>query len=314
MVVSVHSAQPAASVISITQLVEVVTANPYDHASRGMLADTVFYREAEYHPVGSPARSKFLLHWLTHGFPTPTLRAAYMQHLRALLHRRPRQARPGHVVLGLGTGRSGSTSLSHIMAGIPDSCATHENPPMIYWRPDPEQVAFHLERLALLRTHYAVVFDAAHWWLHAVDAVRARFPDARFIGLRRKLMSCVNSFVQIKGIGPGTCNHWLPPDSPLTAQTSWDPTYPSYNFLSPTEGQTEAGKRRLIETYLRDYNAQMQTLAAECPPGWLLLSTETLHHRGTQQRIFDHVGVSGEFTAARLNVGTVDDGDIGYKF
>ena len=49
MVVSVHSAQPAASVMSITQLVEVMTANPRRLNTESLVRDAVqMVREFRY--------------------------------------------------------------------------------------------------------------------------------------------------------------------------------------------------------------------------------------------------------------------------
>ena len=88
-------------------------------------------------------------------------------------------SQPGNVILGLGTGRCGSTTLSAAFGGVPDICATHENPPHIFWEPIEEQVRFHLDRLRMLADYFPLVFDAAHWWLNVVSSCFDRIPHVQ---------------------------------------------------------------------------------------------------------------------------------------
>jgi len=97
---------------------------------------------------------------------------------------------PGQIVLGLGSGRCGSTSLSALLGAIEGSCATHENPPLIYWRPEKAQLDFHMRRFKLLSEFFPLVFDASHWWLRAIDRFFTDFPNGKAIGLHRYSQTC----------------------------------------------------------------------------------------------------------------------------
>jgi len=136
---------------------------PHDRALREQIGETIYRsREAEF-PRGSVERSRFLLSLTVVSFPGSLLANAYFENLAIVLANRPRRANPGQVVLGTGSGRCGSSTLSAAFAQIEDCCATHENPPHIYWPPLNEQVRFHLARFHALAERFAIVFDAAHW-------------------------------------------------------------------------------------------------------------------------------------------------------
>lgn len=288
--------------------------NMYDPVARAGLADRALDMLGHQFPEGTVQRARFLLEWIETGHPSHRMQTAYMDNLRQVLRDRPARDEPGKLVIGLGTGRSGSTTLSHILNSCGESCGTHENPPMLYWKPRPEQIAFHLQRFALLRRHFALVSDVAHWWINTVDVLVRGFPDIRFIGLIRDRDACVESFLTIKGVGPGSLNHWLPRDAPGYRPVAWDLAYPSYPSARPERDQEPEGKRRLIGRYVDEYNARLERLAAADPARWLLLRTETLDAPETRLRIYAHVGGKGHFAPVRLNAGTIADGTKAYRF
>lgn len=292
----------------------LLPAEMCDPAARRRYTDQALDGLGNRYPIGTLARSRFLLAIIQTGHPTPRTQAAYLENLHVLLRHHPPRDQPGRLVIGLGTGRSGSTTLSHILVSCGDVCATHENPPMLYWAPQPEQIAFHLARFALLRRHLALVADIAHWWINATEELVAAFPDVRFIGTWRERSACVDSFLRIKGVGPGSLNHWLLPGCDDVAATNWDLSYPSYPVADPAFCQQAEGKRQLIARYVDDYNAHMLRLAAADPRRWLLLRTESLNAPETRQRIFAHAGAAGSFAPVRLNAGTTADGESAYHF
>lgn len=292
-------------------LTDAEVSNP---AARRRFTDRALDARGHEFPVGTVARSQFLLAIIQNGHPTPRTQAAYLENLHVLLRHHPSREQPGRLVIGMGTGRSGSTTLSHILVSCGDACATHENPPMLYWTPEPDQIAFHLARFALLRRHVALVADTAHWWINATDILAETFPDLRFIGTWRDRDACVASFLRIKGEGPGSINHWLLPGCAGVAATNWDLAYPSYPVADPGYSQLATGKRQLIARYVDDYNARLLRLAAADPRRWLLLRTETLNQPESRQRIFAHVGATGSFSAVRLNANTTADGETAYRF
>jgi hypothetical protein len=109
--------------------------DPYDRSARENLAELLYRIFYQGYELGSTDHSRQILMGISTSFPTPTMSAAYFQNLERLLERGRRKLFPGQIIIGLGAGRCGSTTLSHMLASFDGSCATHENPPLIYCKP-----------------------------------------------------------------------------------------------------------------------------------------------------------------------------------
>jgi len=288
--------------------------NPYDRSAREALAETLFDTLDNEQPLGTVGRGRLLLKIIEQGHPTQKLAAAYFQNLQLLLKDRTRRSVPGRVLLGLGTGRSGSTSLTALFATVDDSCCTHENPPLIYWVPEKEQVQFHMKRFALLADYFSFVSDVSHWWLNALDSFFENFPDSKVVGVYRDIDTCTKSFMRIKRYGRQSWNHWVPFGTGVWSSHSWDPTYPTY----PIAGRPlnpDRTKYELIARYVRAYNERLARLASERPNQVLLIKTEQLSEPHTQMELFNFAGVRGRIAEFKLNVRSVSDGIATvYKF
>jgi hypothetical protein len=288
--------------------------DPYDWDARKRFGDLYFDLQQPAYPQGTVERSRFILLVIGNGFPTDKLRAAYFDNLRQVLGARTKRPQPGAVAIGLGTGRCGSTTLSAAFESLPDSCSTHENPPPISWeKPLEEQLRFHFDRFSMLREYYAVVFDASHWWLNSLERVFAEFPNAKAIGLYRQTQACVRSYMSIKGRGPGSTNHWVPPANGIWNTSPGDPSYPTYPVPSNAAGEPDAAKAAVIERYVIEYNQALQALAARLPERLLLLRTEDLNAAETAARLTDLLGMPIVIPQA-LNVGgTADSNRLNQK-
>jgi hypothetical protein len=289
------------------------SADPYDRTAREEVARVLFAIERDRFPPGSP-RGRLLLLIMSEAFPIASVRAAYLSNLRELMAARPSRAEAGQVVLGLGSGRCGSTTLTALLATVEASCSTHENPPHIDWTPIEEQVDFHFERMGILSRSYSLVFDAAHWWLGALDAFFARFPAGRVLGLFRDPDACAESFLSINGRRAGSVNHWVPPGSGIWPPNAWDPLYPTYPLPAGAAADPEGTKRALIRRYVAEYNDALTDQATRHPRRVLLVRTEDLSRPETQEAIFAFLGVVGRPFDRVLNAATVADGRQAYWF
>ena len=284
--------------------------SPYNRAWRERLADLLYRLLVPGTPPGSLARVRAILDAISQSFPTEPLRAEYLANLEQYLRAtRPRRAQPGLIVLCASTGRSGSTTLAAAVAGLNDSCATHENPPAIDWEPAEEQVRFHFDRLRLLADYYTIVFDAAHWWLNVLERFLGEFAGGRVIALVRDTDSCVRSFLQIKGRGVGTINHWAPPGNGVWASTLGDPTFPKYSIEEQTPTDPDHVKAAMIERYVRQYNATLDALVQAHPNRTLRVPTEQLNQPETAQRLSQLFGKPIVMPTVHLNHGTTADSE-----
>jgi hypothetical protein len=282
--------------------------NPYDHEIRKDLAERLFRPHRNDPPLGTAERGRLILDSIQETFPIETLSHAYFENLDDLLKAKPVRRTPGNIVIGIGSGRSGSTSLAEMLSTIEGSCCTHENPPLMCWTPHPEEVRFHLKRLQRLAGYFPVVVDVAHWWLNAVPEVLAQLPSSRVIGVTRDVESCARSFLNIKGTGVGSCNHWVPYGNGIWSAERWDPTYPTYALPDQAYHDPDAAKYQLMMRYVREYNASVRALALRWPAKFMVLKTEDLSDPTAQRDLFDFVGASGAIKNLRLNIGTTKDG------
>jgi hypothetical protein len=282
--------------------------DPHDDAIRKDLAEQLFRAHRDEFALGTLERGRLILDIIQVGFPTEALSSAYFENLDHLLRTRPVRRAPGKIVIGIGSGRNGSTSLAEMLSTIEMSCCTHENPPLMCWTPHPEEIRFHFARLQRLAGYFPVVVDVAHWWLNAIPELFARFPDALVIGVTRNAESCARSFFQIKGAGIGSCNHWVPFGNGIWSAERWDPTYPTYPVPDRAWDDPDAAKFQLMLRYVREYNAAFQAFAQRWPARFMALETEHLSKATAQRALYDFVGANGAIKTVRLNVGTTKDG------
>ena len=241
--------------------------------------------------------------------PTEALAAAYFANLQTVLADKPRLETPGRVVIGLGPGRCGSTSLSTMLGTVANSCCTHETPPPIAWTPRSQQVEFHLRRFEMLAGHYSLVSDVSHWWLNCLEQVFDRFPEAKAIGLIRYPDDCARSFMPVQGGGRGSFNPWATPRNGIWKAGHWDATYPSYALPDYASREPDRAKLALITRYVTEYNAELEALASRAPGRIELVRTEELSHADVQAKIFQLAGALGQTSTWRLNAeSTVADG------
>ena len=129
------------------------------------------------------------------------------------------------LVLGIGTGRSGSTSLTHLFGSQAATYCSHEFPPLIPWNTDGDQFQyqFHLERFNRLFQKWDFVCDVSHWWLPRIEAILASGYDLKVVAVKRDRDATVDSFLRIKGGGgPGSINHWVEHDGKFWRENFWD--------------------------------------------------------------------------------------------
>jgi len=287
-----------------------ISFDPSDRTVREHLADQSFDVHGKEEPFGTASRGQLVLRIIEEGFPKPNLAAEYFRNLEYLLRTRTKREGCGQVVLGLGTGRCGSTSLTALLASVEESCCTHENPPLIFWTPQQEQVQFHMKRLAILADYFSLVCDVSHWWLNVLDSFFTNFPAGKIIGLIRDVDECVESFMTTRGHGWESWNHWVPYGNGIWIAHLWDPTYPTYSVPSYSWRNPDRAKYELIARYVREYNARLEALAEQNPVRVMLVRTEELSEPASQRKIFNFVNVNGRVATIKLNVRSVIDAQL----
>ncbi len=287
-----------------------INYDPNDKRSCERVAGELFREQDFPDGHGSAERGRNLLRIIGDSYPTAPLTNAYFANLSAQLEGKPILSEPGRLLIGLGAGRCGSTTLASLLADIPGTCSTHENPPLIFWRPEPEQVEFHMRRINILVKYFPLVSDCSHWWLNVAEDILNLFPNSCFIGLVRDASACADSFMSVKNFGLGSYNHWVPFGNEVWIPAHWDPTYPTYDAPSDSRRNPDRAKRDLIVRYIHEYNSKLTELSVAFPERFLVLRTEELSLPSSQRLLYNFIGRRGSSasTTLRLNVHTISDG------
>lgn len=282
--------------------------DPYDKQAREYNAGILLDEMSKESDRGAIRTCQRILAIMEISYPTKTLVAEYFNNLAIVLSGMRRLESPGQLVIGLGPGRCGSTSLAAMLGTVPNSFCTHETPPPIFWEPQSEQVDFHITRFRMLTNYYSLVADVSHWWLNSIERVFDQFPKAKVIGLIRDHDECAMSFMRIQGFGKGSYNPWAMPGDSFWRSGHWDPSYPSYSPPRSANKTPDLAKLELITRYVKEYNARLERLARDDPEEVKLVRTEELGKDAVQEQIFQIAKSHGQTLAWKLNVKGIADG------
>ena len=104
----------------------VYAAHPYDLALGEYLSNLMFQNRGHEFCEGTVERGRFLMQVFMGSYPSSRVIEAYFRTLKIVLLARAQPAVQGQVVVGLGAGRCGSTTLAAVLHSIDGSISTHE--------------------------------------------------------------------------------------------------------------------------------------------------------------------------------------------
>ncbi len=184
-------------------------------------------------------------------------------------------------VFGLGTGRSGTVSLSRLLKAQASSSVTHEVRPLLPWKYDQGLIDERLDYLAQRPTR--MVGDVAYYYLPYVRYIAERLPEARFVCMRRNREMVIDSQMR----KTQNYNLWADHDgSRWDLNEIWDPTMPSYEAME---------KEDAIARYWDEYNEETLQLSEELGDRFRIFDLEqTFHDAEAVGVLLDHVGIARE--------------------
>ena len=191
---------------------------------------------------------------------------------------------PARLMIGLGTGRCGTHSLAALVSLQPGAIGTHERRgAAVAWVGGEREVDAVLDELAAdLAAGATLVGEIGLYYLPYVARIRARFPAARFVVLKRDRARTVESFMEKTA---DKSNHWAPTRR-FARHARWDHCFPTYDAALP--------KREAIGRYWDEYYAATDALERAEPQAFLTVRTEELGAIATQRRILGFLGVPAE--------------------
>lgn len=186
---------------------------------------------------------------------------------------------PALKIFVIGTGRSGTHWLGHALERHPDIHAEIEAPPVFGWtvemarRPERERDLFP-RLIAHYRAYHALVAprhlaDKSHPNIWLAEKIAGAIPEARFIGVRRKLFATVASMLRHPGV-----RHWV---------EVWDEDPRPDRFLGVTDELLSAYRRMSVPARCAvrvvAHSRELERLAAPLGPALHVIDYETLQQR-----------------------------------
>lgn len=188
----------------------------------------------------------------------------------------------GNFILGVGTGRCGSNTLTELLK-INGISAIHEGHPKPEWDGSSDIDPYSLGPCRV-----------AHWWLNYIPKIfGAR--ETRVICLKRDKQTTVESYCAIKGIDlepAHQLNHFRPSG---TALVDVDRTYPTY--YKAADGCATSDEITLKDGFDKFWDEYYSTIDNYIEQGYpiKIFKTETLGSVETQGAILEYAGLRGPY-------------------
>lgn len=190
-----------------------------------------------------------------------------------------------HLVLGMGTGRCGTTSLTILLRHQDDCFAAHESPPIVQWECGKRRIAFHRARFNRLLEMHPVVGAVAHWWLPYFEQIKAWYPNVRAVVMKRDRAQTVRSYDTITG----PLNHWI---IGAGRPSLWDDCYPHFDAKT---------KQEAIGMYWDLYYTQAEALVKKYPEHIRIYAMEDLNSEEKQKEMLTFLGFKTPKTLSQVH-------------
>lgn len=185
------------------------------------------------------------------------------------------------LIIGLGTGRCGTSSLRALLQCQPDTNATHETM-LLPHKFNEHKFAAYMNRLQGRSVEVAA--DVALWNLSYVTAILAKYHNTKFICLKRDKEAVTKSFIA----KTPKRNHWTRFDSeywdsevwPREARCPYRRCYPRF----------DAGKEEAIGLYWDYYEVVSEMYEQAFPDNFRIFPVEYLNTRDGCESILSFAG------------------------
>ena len=182
------------------------------------------------------------------------------------------------VVIGLGTGRCGTKSLSYLLNLQENAEVYHERRHYkIAWENAEKEIDAFLQ-WAEGKTNRTMVGDVGFYYLPYVEYILLRHPEIKFVCLQRACASTVASYMKhTRGR-----NHWMEHDGTRWKVDPWDHCFPKYDVVS---------KNKAIELYWQDYYSLATKFQEKYPDSFRIFPTSALNTEEGQREILSFIGI-----------------------
>lgn len=188
------------------------------------------------------------------------------------------------LIISIGTGRSGSLSLSKFLSSQKKMEVLHEGRldshkirKLIKWENDAKELFSWIDFLINDNTQINYIGDTGMYYLPYIKLIIEKYPDVKVIGLIRKKEEVIKSFLK-KTEGR---NHWYKHDGKKWKfDSKWDDCFPKYN---------EENKSKALENYYDEYNDTAIKLMNKFPKHVRLWGIEDFNTYKGKKEILDFI-------------------------
>ena len=178
------------------------------------------------------------------------------------------------LIIGLGTGRCGTVSLCNLLK-LQNVAATHEHK-LLSWVFDKNDINKLLS--SIINRNRNMVSDIAFYYLPYVSHILFKYPDTKFICLKRDMQQTVNSYMT----KTGDRNHWSLSHNGKVDH-KWDKTYPKYHIHH---------KRTAIKQYWTEYYNTAKLYSETYKNNFKIFNmVDILNNEQHQLNMFEFIGI-----------------------
>jgi len=189
------------------------------------------------------------------------------------------------LIISIGTGRSGSVSLSKFLSHQHKMRVIHEGKieedgirKLIKWENDEVELFNWIEDLQKHNSKNLLYGDTGMYYLPYINQIIQKYPNVKIIGLVRDKESVVNSYLN-KTDGR---NHWYKHNGKdWKLDEKWDPCYPKYN---------ESDKKKALELYWEEYDSTTKNLQKKFPKQLKMWTIEKFNTEKGKNEILNFIG------------------------
>ena len=195
------------------------------------------------------------------------------------------------LIISIGTGRSGSVSLSSFLSEQNNVLVLHEGRlekekirKLIKWENDDTELFNWIEYLLNYDENLKFIGDTGMYFLPYIDKIIHKYPNVKIIGLEREKEDVVTSFLK-KTEGR---NHWYSHNgNGWEIDNRWDPCFPKYKIRE---------KRKAIEKYYDDYVNTTNDLKLRYPNNIKIWNLSSFNSSKTKNEILDFISYGNNRT------------------
>ncbi len=206
----------------------------------------------------------------------------------------------GKIVIGLGSGRSGTQSLARLLNLQYKAKVWHEKEQWrIPWVNGVRRVKHQLHVFRFLSLFYHLVGDIAFYYLPYVPLIQEIIPDAKFICMRRERDATIKSYVN--WVGRLNFCPWINHDGTQWSFNHWDQCYPKYNAQTIEEA---------VALYYDEYYRIAEEFEKRYPHQFRIFWIDDLNTKEGQNKIFDFLNIQNPIFQVGIKTNQLPSSEI----